>query len=365
MRTHRSWLALSWIAALGCGSATQSADPASGSSPPASTSATSEAPPPPSSAAAPAGAPYALHEWGVVDVAPSGVVEIAAGAGQPQRPVSVRKPVLYVHLLDGLAEQTFGLDVTLASGSFSEHVPDATITGTTLSWPHVVARATHCAYGGASARRSPVPVCASTDGICEVEELPRYDASTAACLDVNGTSTGLLFYRGAAPSAALPLSLRREPSGSVTVTASRGEATHGTLMRVSVTAAGVVVSRAAAPGAGASASLPVGTEPLSRAQGLEALRAPLGELGLDAAETDAFFAGWADELFGAEPGAARETRDRGYAGDPSGPRASDAVLYFLAPSAVDAIATLHPTPAPRELRRAFLVRVDLGPLAVP
>ena len=368
MRMHRSWIALSTLAALGCGSATQSTEPStSAETPPASTSATSEAAPPPTTAAS---APYALHEWGVVDVAPSGAVEISAGAGQPQRPISVRKPVVYVHLLDGTAEQTFGLDVTLPSGTFVEHAPDATLGGTTLSWPHVTARPTHCATpagGGASAtaRRGPALVCAAMDGVCEVNELPRYDASTAACLDVNGVTTGLLFYRGTAPSAALPISAQRDPSGNLVVTASRGGAVHGTLLRVTVTGHGVVVARVAAPSAGASTTVPVGTEPLSRAQGLDALRTSLGELGLDAAESEAFFAGWADELFGPEPGAARELRDRGYAGDPSGPRASDALLYFLAPDAVDAIATLHPTPAPRELRRAFLVRVDLGPFAVP
>ncbi len=372
MRTTHRWLALTTIAMLGCGSATGSADPsppASGS-PPASTSATGEAetPPPSTTAPASASAPYALHEWGVVDVMANGATEIAAGAGLPQRPMSVRKPVVYVHLLDGSAEQTFGLDVTLVSGSFSEHAPDGSIAGATLSWPSVLARAAHCttpAGGGASARRSLRAVCASTDGICEVDELPRYDASTAACLEVSGTRTGMLFYRGSAPSVALPLSVRRDASGSVTVTTSRGAQTHGELLRISVTAAGVVVVRAPAASAGASVTLPVGTEALSRAQGIAALRAPLGELGLDAAETDAFLAGWADELFGADTTAARELPGRGYAGDPGGPRLTDVVLYFLAPSAVDAIATLHPMPAPREVRRAFLVRVDLGPLTQP
>ena len=43
---------------------------------------------------------------------------------------------------------------------------------------------------------------------------------------------------------------------------------------------------------------------------------------------------------------------------------ADALLYFWPRANVDAALPLTITPAPREVRRVFAVRVDLGPLPV-
>lgn len=357
-----------WVVLAGCGSTA-----ATGSSaPPPATStvpepSTAEPPPPPP------GAPYELHEWGVVDVPESGAVEIAAGAGEPQRPVSVRKPVVYAHLLDGTTEQAFGLRVALGAGSsFVEHFPPATVEGTTLEWPQIVARPGPCGTAPAAAadlsaaRRMTRGSCGSADGVCEVDELPRYDAASAACLGVGDASTGLLFYRGSAPSVTLPLEATRAADLTVTVTA-RGalDGVPGGILRISTAMSGpwpagrVVVSRADAPAVGASVVMPVGSEELTRAQGIAELTRDLVLLGLTEDEAAAFVHGWGDELFGRDTTVARDTT-REAALDGVGPRRQDVLLFFLPPSAIDGITSLTATPAPRALHRAFLVRIDLG-----
>ena len=360
MRAYEIAGALALLAA--CGSTAPSSPSASASaSPSASGSASPSASASASGSASPSASPYELHEWGVIDVPSNGSTEIAAGAGQPQRPMSVRKPVVYVHLLDGASEVTFGLRVALRTGTFVEHDPAGTIAGTTLEWPSIVARAAHCATSARYARRA-APACSTIDGVCEVDELPRYDAPSSACLDVGGVQTGLLFYRGQAPSVPLPLAASRASDLSVTVTASASLAgAPGGLIRLSTALSGpwpmgrIVVSRAPLPVSGGSVSLPVGTEAITREQGMAELRTSLIALGLTDDEASAFLAGWGGELFGADVSA------RGTVGDlPVGPRHQDVLIYFLPAASVDAIAALTATPTPRAIRRAFMVRIDLG-----
>lgn len=371
----RAWLAGLFCVACGGGASTAAAPSASegastseGAS--AQTGETTGAGTSAGEGASAGTAAYELHEWGVVDVAEGGAIEIAAGAGLPQRPMSVRKPVVYVHLLDGTPELTFGLRVTLAAGTFVEHWPATTVTGTTLAWPSVVAHAAHCGDAGAreASRRSPVPAgCVAPDGVCEVAELDRYDAASAACLEVAGTTAGLLFYRGSAPTLALPIRASRGADANVVASADASlEGAPGGLIRLSTALSGpwppgrVVISRAAFPATGGSVTLPVGTEVVTREQGIAELRASLLALGLDDAEASAFMAGWATELFGPQ-GGARDAPAR-YAGS-GGPRHQDVLLYFLPAAAVESVSTLTATPPPRTIRRAFLVRIDLGAVA--
>lgn len=321
---------------------------------------------PPASEAPPAAttAPYELHEWGVVDVDATGAVEISAGAGQPQRPMSVRKPVVYAHLLDGATEATFGLRVTLGAGTFVEHAPTTTITGTTLEWPHVIAHAAHCTPAereltdATSARRGARMSCGTSDGICEITELPRYDAPSSACLDVDGAQVGLLFYRAQVPTVTLPIAVQRASDLTLTVSATSALAgTPGGLIRLSTALSGpwpqgrVVVSRAGFPASGASVTMPVGTEVITRAAGIAELGHAIQTLGLTEDEASAFMAGWADELFGADAGARDQV---------GGVRHQDVLLFFLPASAIDPIARLQATPSPRAIHRAIMVRIDLG-----
>ncbi len=304
---------------------------------------------------------YDLHEWGVVDVPASGPVEIAAGAGAPARPVAVRKPVLYVHLLDGATETPLSLRVALG-GSLVEHDPPGAVRdGNVLEWPSITARAAHCAP------HVPSGACATADGVCEVAELARYDAPSAACLEVDGVRSSLLFYRGSAPSIPLPLTATRAADGTVTATASATfYGTPGGLLRLSSAmgpsspAGRIVVSRAEAPGYGGSVSIPVGTETITRAEGVAELTRSFTALGLTEDEAAAFVAGWGDELFGPASTVTRDAPARSRLA-PDGPRLPDVLLYFMPYPTIDAVSALDAQPRPRVLRRAMLVRIDLGP----
>jgi len=133
--------------------------------------------------------------------------------------------------------------------------------------------------------------------------------------------------------------------------------TPGGLIRLSTAMSGpwpqgrIVVSRAAFPASGASVTMPVGTEVITRAAGIAELGHAIQTLGLTDDEASAFMAGWADELFGSEAGA----RDQlGVV------RHQDVLLFFLPASAIDPIARLQATPSPRAIHRAIMVRIDLG-----
>ena len=260
--------------------------------------------------------------------------------------MSVRKPVIYVRLLDGATEATFGLRVALRSGDIVEHFPPATFFGGGLEWPSITARAAHetARYASEPTRRGRMS-CGTIDGICEVAELARYDAPSAAGLDVGGVASGLLFYRASLPSVTLPISAVRRADLTVRVSATASMAgAAGSIWRVSTAMSGpwpvgrVVVSRSAFPVAGATVDLAVGTTVITRAEGTAELGQALAELGLTADETAAFMAGWGDELFGAD-GTSREARDLATAG----PRLQDVLLFFLPEAAVDAISTLTAT----------------------
>ena len=66
-------------------------------------------------------APFEIHEWALLDVLADGTAELAAGPGHPPPTLSVRKPVVYVHLADGVDEASFSLEARMASGSILEH----------------------------------------------------------------------------------------------------------------------------------------------------------------------------------------------------------------------------------------------------
>jgi hypothetical protein len=113
------------------------------------------------------------------------------------------------------------------------------------------------------------------------------------------------------------------------------------------------IARAAFPTSRASVVIPTPTEGIDRAAEIEAMRAALVQLGLDADEAAAFGAAWDCELFGVDPSVAQH---------PSAMHPLDDVLLYVIPqSAVDAMWQLDASPPPRAIRRAFLVRVDLGP----
>ena len=324
-------------------------------------------------------AAYDLHEWGVVAISP-GRFEIAAGPGRravrarlPRlniQEVTVDKPVLYVHpTTDGAFD--LGLEVTLGAGlSVSEHFPPTTIAP--LAWQARVEGTCRGDYGGVDDSRCP-------DGYCEVAELGLYEAD-GACLAVNGVRAPLLFYRlgarGAGP--AMPLSIRRR-GDSVTVRNDGLAGQVGDLWRIRWNGQRTVVRRVTAPPVGATVAIAAPGDDVVTAR--RALRRDLGAHGLTAAETAAFLRGWEASLFGAAAAAEEidddlpdpadhtaadptaldtlsndESDDQPIPPVPPGPRMRDVLIYWLPASAIDAIAHIEASPAPRHLRRAFLVR---------
>jgi hypothetical protein len=274
--------------------------------------------------------------------------------------MSVRKPVLYFHLAPGTSPLTIDVRARLVGGSIYETFPADTRPSPDVAAWTVTLEPGHCATSsdpGAArdARRGPVRACDTPDGICEVWELPRYDAASADCVTVSGTRAGMLFYRGMSQPT-LPLRAERLSDGTVRITATGSLAgAVGDVIRISTAMSGpwpighVVASHAALPPEGGSASLPVGTSEVDRPAERLALARGLGQLGLEEAESAAFLDAWMDGLFG--PGASRESTA------PSLPQ--DSVVFFLPEAAVGGIAELALTPAPAELRRAFLVRITL------
>lgn len=310
-------------------------------------------------------APYSVHEWGLVDVLEDGTTEIAAGPGAPPPSMAVRKPVLYFHLAPGTSPLTIDVRARIVGGSILETFPDDLRPSPDVAAWSATIEAGHCGTVPAvtdpaareasrSARRVGRP-CYTTDGICEVWELPRYDAASADCVTVAGTRAGMLFYRGSSRPT-LPIRAERLADGTVRVTATGSLAgAVGDVVRISTAMSGpwpighVVVSHAALPTDGASVSLPLGTSAVDRGTERAALEAGLGRLGLDADESRAFLDAWMDGLFGGEMG-----RDSTAPAIPQ-----DAIVLLLPEAAVNGIAELTLSPPPTELRRAFLLRIIL------
>jgi hypothetical protein len=314
-------------------------------------------------------APYEVHEWGLIDVSSAGPIEIGAGPGPVQRPVRTRKPVLYVHLLDGARELAFHARVALASGSIAEHWPPGVVSGGSLDWSSVAARDERCgidAGAGAprelAARSASVAACDAPDHICELGELPTYVTPSAACLAVGGASGPLLFYRGVTSALALPIKASRRADMTAVVSATGPLAgAPGQVLRLSTALSGpwpqgrVVVSRAPLPANGQSVELAVGTEEVVGPGERAALTSSIMQLGLTQDEAQAFVRAWGDDLFGRDAAA----RDQG---PPPGPRWQDVIVVALPPSCYGAISNLAFSPSPRAVRRAFLLRIDLGPV---
>ena len=372
-RSTHSLLRLSLgLSLLGCGAPAASG----GASPPETpatetpaTGTTATGTPASGATEATAGGPslYEVHEWGVIDVQEGGAsAEIAAGAGRPPPSMSVRKPVLYFHLDPSIDRLSVDVSARIVGGSIYETYPADTRPSPDVAHWSASLRPAHCATqpegpeaaGGSRdlTRGRWVRGCDTPDGICEVPELPRYDASTASCVEVGGVEAGMLFYRGVT-SPRLPLSVERLDDFSVRVTATGDmSGAPNVVLRVSTSLSGpwpmghVVISRATLPARGASVSLPVGSVAVDRTATRAELAGHLAALGLDPAESTAFLDEWVTGLFGPEPGAAP-------IGTPPIPQ--DSVIYLLPESAVDGIAHLELSPAPGRLRRAFLVRVIL------
>jgi hypothetical protein len=323
----------------GCG---DSATPSEPSPSPTPTTLTPVTPPAPEPPPPPAPARYEIHEWGVLDVPVAGAAELAAGPGRPLgtvggggtiptitiRPASARKPVLYVHLLDGLDHLDVSILVRMG-GRVMEHWPPTTPVDGGLRWDHVTARAGACTAASYPTRTD--ERCRHVeDGYCELADLADYVTPDGACLTVGGVETDHLFYRGEISDFALPL----EPPapGARTFRVLRPASLSGRLVHVR---RGRVAMLEAPPDTSPIA-LGTPTEPADR--GREQLRTEMRAIGLTEPEIAAFGRAWDRALF---------------------PPGEEALLYWLSPDELRSITALHATPAPAAVRRAILVRQAL------
>lgn len=326
MASGRAWFAIAWLAALGCGA-------------PRGVAPRLEEPI--------AAAPYTVHEWGVVDVVGSGRARLGSGApiSSPTSGI-VREPILYFHLDPGAGPLDVDVDVRLPMGEIYESFPPTQAPpGSRAHWPLTLTPG-HCSTvpgNGAG--------CSAPDGICEVPSLGRFDVPSADCVRVGSTDAGMLFYRAAiAPS--LPL-FARSVGARVDVTATRSMAgAPGGVLYVETGLGGTFSARASFPPPGATVRLPPPTS-INRVDEEGQLARDLRELGLDESETAAFIDGWAGELFGCAGAPAAATHIP--------PAPERYLIYFLSEPQVSELSELNLEPAPRAVRRAFLVRHRIAP----
>jgi hypothetical protein len=330
---------------------------ASSEPPSTATSATTEATA--EETAPPPAARYTVHEWGLVDVAADGSVELAAGPGQanlaaprPPQPHPVvtpdtgwgtaRKPVLYFHLVEG--EVQVSVSATMTFGSMLERFPATAMNGPDLRWDQVRIVGRAC-----GAHTYPTVGSAGCEGIadnyCEAAELAAYEASDASCLVVDGRDYNHLFYRGGGRGMSVPITVTRS-GGDLTI---HNASAFAIPLALSVsTDTGSRRDRRAAPPAVTIrrfGRIPAGTstefhEAIPVDQALTMVRAELGLLGLTGPEIQAFMNAWEQAVFRA-------------------PNVGTSVIYLLPPELVDAVSTLSLTPEPEATRRAMMVRVEI------
>lgn len=315
-------------------------------------------------AAAPTG--YELHEWGLLDVAPGGHYELAAGPGDPQPPTPAptiatpsqmrpttalppgptgiptsrpptggrRKPVVYVHA-DAPVE--FQLEVH-TSGPLAEHWPPTTVESQMVRW-QVAAQPGACTSGTYPTADS--PQCADApDGYCELADLPGYETADGACLTVDGQTWDHLFYRSGGSAPTLPIRVTSN-AGEVSIENVSLASPQGGVYRFSRTGSETVVQRIDMPAVGATATMAQGTtSPGVRAE----LSGLLRSGGLTNDEAQAFEQAWFDELF-----------DNGSTG--GAPVVADAIIYILPAAHLDPVSRLVAEPAPTQIKRMFWVRV--------
>jgi hypothetical protein len=319
------------------------------------------APAPPAPPPEPARAPLEIHEWGLIDHSlATGQLELATGPGTPAVPMVARKPVLYAHLIDGAESATLDVLVRVPTGALLEHWPASSeLTEHTLAWRAATITRGACAAEVArdlGTQREAAAPCAAPDGFCEVAELPRYRTDDHDCIRVGDVAAPLLFYRATAQPSTLPIDVTVRPDRALALRARRSLAgAPEAIFRITSSPLGRLVARAPLPGVEQSLTIGPATERLDPQAAQSAMRDDLRALGLTTSEADAFLGAWADELFGAIAPTGRTAR-RGVVAT----RPVDILIYWLPPDAIPAIAELEITPTPTAIRRAFLVRVDLG-----
>jgi hypothetical protein len=273
--------------------------------------------------------------------------------------VQVRKPVLYVHLPSDTDEVTFDATSMLPDdGEIREHWPLTRLEAPDrVTWCGVTARRGTCA-GLTYPAVGTGPCARVQDGYCEVAELGAYETSDGACLHFGGAVYDHLFYRGT-NGIASPVSVTVEGQ-ELTL----GGTAAGPVLQIERAADRVRTRVAVHPlPAQETAHIRVPIE-IEEGGGADAGRRflveRLTELGLTEPERDAFLRAWDTHLFGTERAAPSRTPVQSGQTPRVLAPVTHALLYFLPADELDHIATLSFEPAPRAIRRAMAVLVDLS-----
>lgn len=288
---------------------------------------------------------------------------------QINRTPAPAKPVLYFHLI-GEVREPLSLDVIVrvAGGRIVEHFPpgvplltrgsdDQASAEDALAWRGVQLSPGACRGTYPSATSA---ACGQGDGYCERAELPLFETTDADCVQHGEFRGGLLFYRGADSPMTPPLSVEAgttadAPGGYVVTAGASGVPTALLMVQRGRTRAATRVRSVARPEPGRTLRiLPADTTDSTFTTVDEAFLtrfvAPMREAGLTTEEVAAFRRAWDEALFG------------GSAVDASG-AGRTALLYWLPRRVIDEAMPLTIDPAPRNVRRAMLMVVDLGPSA--
>jgi hypothetical protein len=298
---------------------------------------------------------FEVHEWGLIQVERDGATRLSAGPA-PRRPATVPptegaeedgayladKPVLYVHVDPDTPPFPLRVRAQLRAGRITEHWPPAELDAGGVSWSVLVSPCSAEVDWPTGAECD-----LRVDPVCERAELRAYGTSDAACLETSSGLARLLFYRGGMSSPRLPLSVERE----------------GASLRVRGVPPSVVLYTRGRRGGIVSWAEGETLAPIPEGEGAldgDGLNAALAEAlrrgGLTEPEVDAFLRAWSEELFDQSWALVR----RDILLHPPPP----SLVYVLPESLVDELVPLEIEPAPRTLRRVFVVRVLL-PAAVP
>lgn len=303
----------------------------------------------------PAGAPYEVHEWGLVRQDVGDVLNTGAIAPPSYEPMIMDKPVLYFHAPSPMEIRR--VSVHAPNGTILETWPAAKGGDGDVSWMNVdLGTPSDCLVSPLPKRGDPACALLPPDAECESTQLAIVRTEDAVCVRSGETTDRFLFYRARTDLFAPPLKLSRsEDAVNVTIENEGALPIPGMIVRIR-NRDGVVHSTVAVPPA-PRAKVVMGLDavvdqaddksvdrraaPASGA-GPDAVRMTMAELGMSPPEIKAFMDAWSEALF----------MPNGFDGLRS---PSDAILYFLPPQTIDTIAKLEFDPAPRAVKRAFAV----------
>lgn len=232
------------------------------------------------------------------------------------------------------------IEVRVSRGTILEHWPyEASSTAAdSVAWTAARVEPRVCPGSRPTAVDAPCIDALVDTGSCESMDVLLAIPRDATCVRAQDLETPVLFYRARLARPTLPVEAVLLRGGQVAVSNTGHARIPGALIRIRRSATATHVHVRAPPAPGVRVLIGPGdsrrSEWLDASVGREALLITLLDLGSSDAEASAFLTFWDATLFGHLP--ADES-------DPFGEQSS--ILYFLPPSAADAVLTVSTVPA--------------------